>query len=82
MSNAHTGGKAMAKNKPAVRFQGKVIVEEHGAFEWFVMYPDGQIVTTGSRKAAEKLAKKWFQENSDETFVNVGQIEIRFKVVL
>lgn len=63
---------------PPIKRQGKIIVERDDLDGGFLlMTPDGQPHFFNSRSKAEAFAKQWFQDQSSDGNINVGEIEWR-----
>lgn len=56
--------------------QGKVVAEE-SEDGWLVMLPDGSVEFLRSRRAVERHAKKYFEDNLPPQSIGIGTIEWR-----
>jgi hypothetical protein len=56
--------------------QGKVIVQREEGY-WLVLMPDDQVVSTKSRKLAERRARTWFAQHLHPGVIGIGTIEWR-----
>jgi hypothetical protein len=63
-------------NKPKVNVQGTAIVDSYSD-GYFLMLPDGVVNWYTSKAAIKKSVKAWAKKHSDDSKVNVCQIEWR-----
>ena len=64
------------KKTMVIKKQGKCICEIDDE-DYLVMTPDGQVEGVSSKKKAERICKKWFKDNIDESEIGIGKIEWR-----
>jgi hypothetical protein len=56
--------------------QGRCIVEVHKGY-CMVMFPDGGVESTRTRKSAESRCRKWFAGSLGSAQVGIGSVEYR-----
>jgi len=62
-----------------VNVQGKIVVEEHGMYDWLVMFPSGRIERFRNKSEVERVAKQYFARRAKKAAINAGLIEWRDK---
>ena len=60
---------------------GKIIVEQHGMYDFLALFPSGRVTQFRNRSDVEKAAKKYFGRRKvpQGCLANVGTIEWRDK---
>jgi len=61
-----------------VKKQGKVIVERDGD-AFMIMFPDGNIVARGNKKAAERVIDNWCKKDLGTKVSAIGIAEIEWR---